>query len=119
MQKAWAEINYNGPTQPVEIMMISSDSTKILTPISYGGVNYSQKDQIVPCHQDDIHNFTFSIYGTKTWLLAPPGDVPPGGGREKNTNRSVDCSSSIFRKAVLKPGQMLYIPRDWWHEVRV
>jgi hypothetical protein len=119
MQKAWAEINYNGPTQPVEVMMISSDSTKILAPTYYGGVDTSQKDQIVPCHYDDIHNFTFGIYGTKTWLLARPDAVPCGAGRDKNLNRTIDCSSSIFRKAVLKPGQMLYIPKSWWHEVRV
>ena len=120
MGEAWDSLYFDRNTQPVEVMMVSGDSTKIVAPINdYGGVNTSQKDQIVACHFDDVYNFTFCIYGTKTFLLAPPGAVPCGKGRDKNVNRTVDCSSNIFRKAVVKPGQLIYIPKDWWHEVCV
>jgi ribosomal protein L16 Arg81 hydroxylase len=82
-----------------------------------GGVTVSRKRQTVVCHYDDIHNFTFLIYGRKTFLLARPQDVPYGPNKERNVNRSVDTSSSVFRKAVIEPGQLLYLPKDWWHEV--
>ena len=118
MGQAWSSLNYDSKIRPSEVMMVSGNSTKIVTPIlDYGGVKTSQKDQCVPCHFDDIYNCTFGIFGVKTWLLAPPGAVEYGTGKEKNLNHAVDCSSSIFRKAVLNPGQLIYIPKNWWHEV--
>ena len=29
----------------------------------------------------------------------------------------MQTSSSVFRKAVIGHGQLLYLPKDWWHEV--
>jgi hypothetical protein len=119
MGKAWSSINNYCVNIPLEIMMVSGDSTKIQATIQdYGGVCISKTDQIVPCHYDAYHNFTMCLYGTKTVLLAQPDHVAEGDNHEKNLNRKVDCSSVIFRKAVLGPGQLLYIPMNWWHEVR-
>ena len=49
--------------------------------------------------------------------IAPPEKVPLGPGKEPNVNRTVDTSSSDFRKAVIGPGQLVYLPKNWWHEV--
>ena len=117
MRKAWETVKKYGVQQPVEVMMCSGDSRSILTPENNGGVAVSRTGQTVVCHYDDIHNFTFVLYGQKTFLLARPQDVAFGPEPDINVNRTVDTSSSIFRKAVIGPGQLLYLPKDWWHEV--
>ena len=59
--------------------MCSGDSTRILTSMENNGdVVVCRKSQTVVCHYDDIHNFTFSIYGTKTFLCVRPQDVSYG-----------------------------------------
>lgn len=118
MTKAWETVKKYVIEDPVEVMICSGDSTRMVQRIeNNGGVTVSRKRQTVVCHYDDIHNFTFLIYGRKTFLLASPQDVPYGPNQERNVNRSVDTSSSVFRKAVIEPGQLLYLPKDWWHEV--
>ena len=117
-RKAWEAVKQLGIDKPVEVMMVSGNSTKILTGIhNNGGLAVGRKTQTVGCHFDDIHNFTFLIYGSKTFLLAPPEKVPLGPGKEPNVNRTVDTSSSDFRKVVIGPGQLVYLPKNWWHEV--
>ena len=84
--------------------------------LTTGGATVTRTEQVVKCHQDDVENFTFVIYGSKTFLVAPPEAVEQGK-TYASENHQADTGSSFFRKAVITPGQLLYLPRLWWHEV--
>ena len=98
-------------------------SIKALLRFYYGSitvllrVEVGTKAQKVVCHFDEFHNFTYVINGTKTFVLAPFDKVLLGPEKEPKTNRKVDTSSSDFSRAVISPGQLLYLPKNWWHEV--
>ncbi|MBV5346481.1 MAG: cupin-like domain-containing protein, partial [Rhodoferax sp.] len=85
----------------------------------HGGVAVSKHTHKVWCHYDDVYNFTWVIYGRKTFLLAAPDDVPAGPTPHVNENRRADTSTPLFRKAVVSKGQLLFLPKGWWHEVRI
>jgi hypothetical protein len=109
--------HHDGPElQSSEVMTVTGNSTAILTPCDYGGATVTRTEQVVKCHQDDVENFTFVIYGCKTFLVAPPEAVQQGKTYASENHRA-DTGSSAFRKAVITPGQLLYLPRLWWHEV--
>ncbi|XP_051760890.1 HSPB1-associated protein 1 homolog isoform X3 [Ctenopharyngodon idella] len=87
-----------------------------------------------PCHLDSYGcNLVFQIQGRKRWHLFPPDDTPclyPT--RIPYEESSVFSQVSVvhpdlkkfpaFRKArvhtvTLQPGQVLFVPRHWWHYV--
>ena len=128
IRKSWEQVNlcttmYDGEDAQstiTDVMMISGDSTKMLAPVlDHGGVSVDRSGQKVWCHYDDIYNFTWVIWGCKTFLLAPPADVPLGSGTHPNENRDADTSTTLFRKAVVERGQLLFVPKGWWHEVHI
>ena len=102
------------------VMMVSGDSRNIIERSkNHGGVDTGRELQIVPCHFDDVHNLSMCLWGVKTFLLAKPGDVAHGPAPEINLNREVDTSSDKFTKYVVRAGEVLYLPPQWWHEVDV
>ncbi|XP_006869487.1 PREDICTED: HSPB1-associated protein 1 [Chrysochloris asiatica] len=87
-----------------------------------------------PCHMDSYGcNLVFQVQGRKRWQLFPPEDTPflyPT--RIPYEESSVFSKISVvnpdlkrypqFRKAhrhmvTLNPGQVLFVPRHWWHYV--
>ncbi|MFJ2821521.1 JmjC domain-containing protein [Streptomyces toxytricini] len=65
-------------------------------------------------HFDGEDNFLFQIEGTKHWDLAPPlSDLLPVAGGRPPADHPVDESRA--RRLVLRPGDLLYIPRGWLH----
>ncbi len=109
--------HHDGPElQSSEVMTVTGNSTTILTPCDYGGATVTRTEQVVKCHQDDVENFTFVIYGCKTFLVAPPEAVQQGK-KYASENHQADTGSFPFSKAVITPGQLLYLPRLWWHKV--
>lgn len=88
-----------------------------------------------PCHYDTYgFNIVAQIRGRKTWLLFPPEDSP----RLYPTRVPLEESTVYSRVHVLQPaarsfplfaganprevtleaGDVLYVPRHWWHSVR-
>ena len=107
------------PATISHVMMVSGNSTNMLVEHEdHGGVKVTRKFHKVWCHYDDVHNFTWVFYGCKTFIVAPPHAVPPGAPPHVSENRSADTSTPLFRKAVVSAGQLLYLPKGWWHEVR-
>ena len=86
---------------------------------------------VSPLHHDALPNFLAQIKGRKKLVLFSPKDSihlypiqEKGIGHMSEVNiRNVDYSRfPLFRKAVpydciLEPGDVLYIPSGWWHEV--
>lgn len=81
-------------------------------------------------HYDPMDNFLVQLHGTKTAILAAPADrrnlypfadnvsksridpEAPDAGRYPRVRRAT------FFTGELAPGDMLYIPRGWWHFLR-
>lgn len=89
------------------------------------------KGTISTMHTDDKSNLLAQVMGEKLIILASPSDsdnLYPYDGMLNNTTQ-VDAENLDFEKfplvknvrfyrVVLKEGEMLYIPRLWWHYVR-
>lgn len=68
-------------------------------------------------HWDTHDVFAVQLLGRKRWqLFAPTFDLPVAGQTSKNFKN--DCPPVASMDVILTPGDVLYVPRGWWHEVR-
>jgi hypothetical protein len=98
------------------------------------GIWIGMKGNLTSLHYDLWHGFLAQISGTKKVVLFPPWESPrlytasPFGPRPAATNLPSDCLTADPRQFpklfeaeryefVLRPGEMLYIPPYWWHQV--
>lgn len=87
---------------------------------------------MTPCHYDKSDNFLMQVLGTKRVLLFPPDEsfrlYPYPVGHPLDTFAMVDvehpnmerfplCTGLRGREVLLRPGDILHIPRFWWHHV--
>lgn len=76
-----------------------------------------------PMHFDKYYNMFCQIVGRKHIRLLPPDAFGPADVQGNTLNRA-ECVisepriSSKILEVVLGPGECLYIPKGWWHEVR-
>jgi hypothetical protein len=85
-------------------------------------------------HFDEFENFNFQLEGRKRFIVMPPGfknyyirSVLRGYANTSETIRVDNPDVKRFprlvaalaqrRDIVLEPGQMLYLPMGWWHQV--
>jgi hypothetical protein len=82
-----------------------------------------------PCHYDPFHNIICQVYGKKEVILYSPEEnvnlYPAYGTVQKNTSLVDFISPDIIEhplfskaegvRAVLEPGDGLYIPKGYWH----
>lgn len=83
---------------------------------------------------DNHHACVTQIHGDKRFVLFPPGDSPHVYPDPKHENRSQVPSRHVFNgnyeqypllgkairhEAVVRPGEMIFIPCRWWHLTRV
>jgi hypothetical protein len=88
---------------------------------------------VTPLHWDLPHNLSAQVIGRKRWILYPPTQLPllypcQPWSRSPNVARVDPEGTDLARfprfararpvGTVLEPGEMLYIPRLWWHHVR-
>ena len=96
---------------------------------SHSSINVwiGEKGVIAPCHYDGYHNVYVQIRGTKTFYLAPPTAhkflrpfpfVHPSHAQcQERLIPNKDVDDVDVRIAKLQPGDVLYIPPLWFHEV--
>ncbi|SDZ25593.1 Cupin-like domain-containing protein [Amycolatopsis xylanica] len=85
-------------------------------------------------HFDELENFNIALEGRKRFVLAPPGlrgyyprSLLRGFGDKSRAFDFDDVDPRRFpklaarlaerRELILEPGQMLYVPLGWWHQV--
>ncbi|MER7790019.1 cupin-like domain-containing protein [Streptomyces sp. NPDC097640] len=85
-------------------------------------------------HFDEFENFNIQLEGRKRFIMLPPGyknyyirSVLQGYGHHSKARRVDNLDPRRFprlvamlaqrRDIVLEPGQMLYLPLGWWHQV--
>ena len=87
---------------------------------------------VTPLHYDEQHNLFAQVRGRKLAILSPPDcfdcfyPYPVGHPHDRQAQVNVrlpdrarfpEFSKARFLHAVLKPGEVLYIPSYWWHEI--
>lgn len=63
-------------------------------------------------HWDDHATFIVPIYGTKAWTVPGPGRPHP---MKTDTDHNHTAPEPVAWEGVLKAGQILHVPRGWWH----
>lgn len=102
---------------------------------SHSSINawIGQPHVIAHCHYDGYHNFYAQLYGTKRFLLLKPNNWPGlypypflhPSHAQAQVNVSDERDWQNFPlverveayEAILEPGDLLYIPPLWFHEV--
>lgn len=94
----------------------------------------SHRGVFTKSHFDELENFNIALAGRKRFVLAPPGfwayyprSLVRGFGDKSRAVDFDDVNEERFprlvprlarrRELVLAPGQMLYLPLGWWHQV--
>ncbi|MFG2328456.1 cupin-like domain-containing protein [Streptomyces sp. NPDC048604] len=95
--------------------------------VNYGGMRSRN-------HFDDLENFNIQLEGRKRFVVMPPGFknyyIRSALRGYANTSKSVRVDNADLKRyprlavalsqrrdIVLEPGQMLYLPMGWWHQV--
>ena len=80
--------------------------TAFLSPSSHGCFTY---------HYDEVDVFLIQVYGEKGWSVAAPSTVFPVEGMSKGPVDQ-DQGAREYLRVILKPGDVLYIPRGHIHK---
>lgn len=92
---------------------------------SYWSVYLGPTHSLSPLHQDfgHTHAYLAMIAGSKRALLFPPSETPRlyGGAVDPEApdlSRHPEFAEATAYECVLGPGELLFMPSDWWHHVR-
>ncbi|WP_431018913.1 JmjC domain-containing protein [Burkholderia cepacia] len=68
------------------------------------------------CHWDTRDVFAIQLIGRKRWILYEPSlELPLYTQQSRDYEHLHPCPSEAYMDTVLEPGDVLYIPRGWWH----
>lgn len=85
---------------------------------------------LTPLHFDLTNNMMVQIVGRKRVILLPPSETAKLGHNravfsdvqdiedERALKAGPTARDAIRQEVVIEPGEMLYIPIGWWHQVR-
>jgi hypothetical protein len=102
----------------------SESFTRTHFPQDQGWIFLGAKNSVAKLHKDSHHTFTWlaQIRGRKTCYLFAPhdaeaiykGEVDPAN---PDWDKSPLLKDAIAHVCILNPGEMLFLPADWWHHV--
>ncbi|CAK0858569.1 unnamed protein product [Prorocentrum cordatum] len=108
----------------------------IFGPPARANVWLGTRGTVTPCHWDSYNNCLAQVQGSKRAVLLPPAAGPclyaaesEGGVAAQGNVSSVDVEAPDLERfpayagarsvsAELEPGDALFIPRGWWHQIR-
>ncbi|WP_046471118.1 JmjC domain-containing protein [Allosalinactinospora lopnorensis] len=67
-------------------------------------------------HWDDHDTFVVQVAGTKAWQVHGQGSRPYP--MKVDADHSHTPPDGVLWEGVLRPGQVLHVPRGWWHTVK-
>lgn len=88
---------------------------------------YGPKGNYTPLHHDETNNMFLQVYGRKRFFLVPPMQTPylynqtavfsPVDMRKIDIGKYPLANQATPIELVLRPGDTLFIPLGWWHQV--
>lgn len=95
--------------------------------VSRSFIWYGPKGNYTPLHHDQTNNMFVQVFGRKRFLLLPPNQVPylynectvfsPVDLRNIDAEKYPLAKNTTPIELVLNPGDTLFIPVGWWHQV--
>jgi len=89
---------------------------------------FGPKGNYTPLHHDETNNMFLQIYGRKKYYMIPPLQTPylyndtavfsPLDFRDPDFNRYPLAANVTPIEVMLEPGDTLFIPVGWWHQVQ-
>jgi len=73
-----------------------------------------------PMHQDvyETHTWLAEIRGRKAWRICEPSGLDPMTAYDLDAFEETDLDAVTVYETTLDPGDVIYLPPDWWHQVR-
>lgn len=75
-----------------------------------------QDSQAFHSHFDEVDTIILQLEGTKKWQVHGPSEPDPLP--EYGDSDPSNCPEGAILDTVLHPGDLLHVPRGWWHTVR-
>ncbi|MFK8905609.1 JmjC domain-containing protein [Streptomyces sp. YS-3] len=72
--------------------------------------------QAFDSHFDEVDTFVVQLLGTKHWKVHGPSEEFPLP--EYGDSDPVNCPETTLFEKTLVPGDVIHVPRGWWHTVR-
>ncbi|WP_308380164.1 JmjC domain-containing protein [Streptomyces sp. ISL-43] len=72
--------------------------------------------QAFDSHFDEVDTFVVQVRGTKHWQVHGPSEEHPLP--EYGDSDPSRCPHSVLFEKTLEPGDVIHVPRGWWHTVR-
>jgi hypothetical protein len=108
------------PLLPVAFRKVLEETTKYVS----GGFLIGPAGSVATLHSDILHTHAYlaQIVGRKRCILFSPDDSGSLYGGKVDPARPDFEQFPLFRRAtafecILEPGELLFMPSDWWHHV--
>ncbi|WP_234320257.1 cupin domain-containing protein [Streptomyces sp. SBT349] len=72
--------------------------------------------QALDSHFDEVDTFVVQVLGTKSWRVHGPSEEHPVP--EYGDSDPARCPAAVLFERTLEPGDVIHVPRGWWHTVR-
>ncbi|MFD9287965.1 JmjC domain-containing protein [Streptomyces sp. NPDC060030] len=72
--------------------------------------------QAFASHFDEVDTFVLQVLGTKSWQVHGPTEEYPLP--EYGDSDPARCPEAVLFEKTLEPGDVIHVPRGWWHTVR-
>ncbi|MFD8340728.1 JmjC domain-containing protein [[Kitasatospora] papulosa] len=72
--------------------------------------------QAFASHFDEVDTFVLQVLGTKSWQVHGPSEEHPLP--EYGDSDPARCPEAVLFERTLEPGDVIHVPRGWWHTVR-